>query len=96
VGPSHELWMVNETNRLIWPAPEGIGIIDEEAWDQTVEGALAAVNETGASPSTEEPPETAWSNEWIQQALDSLADSGLDLTGESFEPIEVALEEGGN
>lgn len=95
-GPSHELWMVNETNRLIWPAPEGIGIIDEAAWDQTVEGALAAVNETGASPITTEPPETAWSNEWIQQALDDLADSGLDLTGENFEPIEVSLAEGGN
>ncbi|HLS15551.1 MAG TPA: ABC transporter substrate-binding protein, partial [Beutenbergiaceae bacterium] len=64
-GPSHELWMVNESNRLVWPAPDGIGMIDEQAWDQTVEGALAAVNETGASPITSEPPETAWSNEWI-------------------------------
>lgn len=95
-GPSHELWMVNETNRLIWPAAEGIGVIDEAAWDQTVEGALAAVNETGASPITAEPPETAWSNEWIQQALDDLADEGLDLTGENYEPIDVTLEEGGN
>lgn len=95
-GPSHELWMVNETNRLIWPAPQGIGIIDEEAWDQTVEAALVAVNETGASPITSEPPETAWSNEWIQQALDELADEDLDLTGENYTPIEVTLEEGGN
>ncbi len=94
-GASHELWMVNETNRLIWPAPEGIGVIDEQAWDQTVEAALAAVNETGASPITSEPPDTAWSNEWIQQALDDLADSGLDLTGEDFTPIDVTLEEGG-
>jgi NitT/TauT family transport system substrate-binding protein len=46
-GLTHELWMVNETNKLIWPSPDGIGIIDEAAWDQTVEGALAAVNETG-------------------------------------------------
>lgn len=95
-GPSHELWMVNETNKLIWPAPDGIGIIDEAAWDQTVEGALSAVNETGASPITEEPPASAWSNEWIQEALDELADEGLDVTGEGFEPIEVELLEGGN
>ncbi|WP_324652966.1 ABC transporter substrate-binding protein [Georgenia sp. H159] len=95
-GPSHELWMVNETNKLIWPAPEGIGVIDEEAWDRTVEGALSAVNETGASPITTEPPDTAWSNEWIQQALDDLSDEDLDLTGESFTPIEVTLTEGGN
>lgn len=95
-GPSHELWMVNETNKLIWPAPEGIGVIDEAAWDRTVEGALSAVNETGASPITTEPPDTAWSNEWIQQALDDLDGEGLDLTGEGFTPIEVTLNEGGN
>lgn len=37
-GPSHELWMANETNKLIWPAENGIGVIDEAAWNQTVEG----------------------------------------------------------
>ncbi len=95
-GPSHELWMVNETNKLIWPSPNGIGVMDEAAWDATVAGALSAVNESGASPITEEPPATAWSNEWIQQALDELEGEDLDLTGEGFEPIEVELTEGGN
>ncbi|MBT2497483.1 ABC transporter substrate-binding protein [Agromyces sp. ISL-38] len=95
-GPSHELWMVNETNKLIWPSPNGIGVMDEAAWDATVAGALSAVNESGASPITEEPPASAWSNEWIQQALDELEGEGLDLTGENFEPIEVELTEGGN
>lgn len=95
-GPSHELWMMNETNKLIWPAEAGIGIIDEAAWTQTVEGALAAVNETGARLITEEPPATAYSNEYIQQALDELEADGIDVFGESFEPIEVELQEGGN
>lgn len=95
-GPSHELWMVNETNKLIWPSEGGIGIIDEAAWDKTVAGALAAVNEAGAHLITEDPPATAWSNEWIQQALDELEGEDLDLTGEGFEPIDVTLEEGGN
>ncbi|MGR0318892.1 ABC transporter substrate-binding protein [Agromyces sp. ZXT2-3] len=93
-GPSHELWMVNETNKLIWPAPDGIGMIDEAAWDQTVEGALSAVNESGASPITEEPPASAWTNEYIEQAIEELGDE-VDTTGESFEPIEVTLTEGG-
>lgn len=93
-GPSHELWMVNETNKLIWPAPNGIGVIDEAAWDQTVEGALSAVNESGASPITEEPPASAWTNEYIEQAIEELGDE-VDTTGESFEPIEVTLNEGG-
>lgn len=95
-GPSHELWMMNEINKLIWPSPDGIGIIDEAAWQQTVDGALAAVNETGAHLITEEPPASAWSNEYIQQALDELAEEGIDVTGEGFEPIEVELQEGGN
>jgi NitT/TauT family transport system substrate-binding protein len=95
-GPSHELWMMNETNKLIWPSPAGIGIIDEAAWNQTVEGALAAVNETGARLITEEPAASAYSNEYIQQALDELAEEGVDVTGEGFEPIEVELLEGGN
>ncbi|WP_173921583.1 ABC transporter substrate-binding protein [Agromyces sp. Marseille-P2726] len=95
-GPSHELWMVNETNKLIWPAPDGIGVIDEAAFQKTVDGALAAVNETGARLITEEPPATAWTNEYIQRALDELEGEDLDLTGEGFEPIEVELQEGGN
>jgi NitT/TauT family transport system substrate-binding protein len=95
-GPSHELWMTNETNKLIWPAEAGIGIIDEAAWAQTVEGAMAAVNETGAYLITAEPPATAYSNEYIQQALDELEAEGVDITGSSFEPIEVELLEGGS
>lgn len=95
-GPSHELWMVNETNKLIWPSPDGIGIIDKDAWDKTVAGALAAVNESGAHLITEEPPSTAYTNDWIQKALDELDGEGLDLTGENFEPIDVTLQEGGN
>lgn len=93
-GPSHELWMVNETNKLIWPAENGIGVIDEAAWDQTVDGALSAVNEAGASPITEEPPASAWTNEYIERAIEELGDE-VDTTGDSFEPIEVTLNEGG-
>jgi len=95
-GPSHELWMVNETNKLIWPSSAGIGVIDEAAFEKTVAGALAAVNESGAHLITEEPPATAWTNDWIQQALDELEGEDLDLTGENWEPIDVTLEEGGN
>lgn len=95
-GPSHELWMVNETNKLIWPAENGIGVIDEAAWDRTVEGAISAVNETGASPITEAPPATAWSNDWIMKALEELEADGVDTTGSSFAPIDVTLLEGGN
>ena len=95
-GPSHELWMVNETNKLIWPAPDGIGYIDEGAFDDTVAAALSAVNESGASLITEEPGEGVWTNEYIERALAELDEEGVDVFGEGFEPIEVELMEGGN
>lgn len=95
-GPSHELWMVNETNKLIWPSDDGIGMIDEAAWDKTVAGALAAVNEAGDHLITEEPPASAWTNEWIEKALAELEGEDLDLTGADWSPIDVTLEEGGN
>ena len=52
--------------------------------------------QTGAHLITEEPPASAWTNDYIQQALDALEGEDLDLTGENFEPIEVTLNEGGN
>lgn len=92
-GPSHELWMANETNKLIWPAPNGIGVIDTAAWEQTVAGALAAANEQGQRLITAEPPATAYSNEYIEQAIAELSD--VDTTGDGYAPIEVELTEGG-
>ena len=95
-GPSHELWMVNETNKLIWPAPNGIGFIDEGSYQNTVDAALSATNESGASLITEEPPSSAWTNEYIERALAELEEEGVDIYGEGFSPIDVELMEGGN
>lgn len=94
-GPSHELWMANETNKLIWPADAGIGVIDEAAWTQTVEGALTAVNEQGQNLITTEPPATAYDNTYIEEAIDELGDD-VDTTGSDFTPTDVTLTEGGN
>ena len=35
LGASHQLWQMNEINKLIWPSPDGIGMIDADAWDRT-------------------------------------------------------------
>ncbi|NDC91107.1 MAG: hypothetical protein EB089_04535, partial [Acidimicrobiia bacterium] len=32
LGASHQLWQMNEVNKLIWPAASGVGFIDEAAW----------------------------------------------------------------
>lgn len=93
VGPVHQLWQMNEVNKLIW-AGGGFGVIDAAAWDQTVAGALAAVNQDGLNLITTEPAESAYSNEYIEEALSQLEEEGLVVDGE-YTPIEVTLTEGG-
>lgn len=95
VGPVHQLWQMNETNKLIWPSPAGIGVVNDAAWAQTVAGALAAVNQDGLNLITAEPPASAYDNTYILAALEALRAEGLDVEGGGFTPIEVTLTEGG-
>ena len=96
LGASHQLWMTNEVNKLIWPSTGGIGMIDEAAWKQTVDIAMSTKNETGATIITTDPPKDAYSNEYVKKALAELKDEGVDTTGADFKPIDVTLAEGGN
>ncbi|PWN02643.1 ABC transporter substrate-binding protein [Nocardioides silvaticus] len=95
LGQSHQLWMANEVNKLIWPSTNGVGYIDEEAWAQTVDIALNTKNETGATIISKEPPSSAYTNEYVEQALAELEEEGEDTIGADYEPIEVTLQEGG-
>lgn len=91
--PVHELWMTNESNKLVWPADNGFGMIDQAAWDATVENALIAKNEQGVTPITKKPADTAWTNEYIEKALSELEADGFDTKGTGFEPITVKFGE---
>jgi NitT/TauT family transport system substrate-binding protein len=95
LGESHQLWMANEVNKLIWPSTNGVGHIDEAAWKQTVDIALGTMNEQGKTIITKEPPSTAYSNEYVQKALDELKADGVDVMGTGFTPETVTLKEGG-
>jgi NitT/TauT family transport system substrate-binding protein len=95
LGDSHQLWQMNEVSKLIWPSPNGIGIVDEAAWNQTVEIASSTKNQDGDTVLTQAPEGLAYTNEYAQKALDALKADGIDVTGESFEPTEVELKEGG-
>lgn len=96
LGESHQLWMTNEVNKLIWPSTNGVGIIDEAAWKQTVEIALGTKNEQGNTIISKEPPASAYTNEYVEKALEELEAEGVDVDGSDFEPIEVTLNEGGS
>ncbi len=95
LGTSHQLWMANEVNKLIWPSTNGIGYIDQGAWDRTVSIAKTTKNETGTTILTEDPPADAFTNKYIQQALDELKAEGVDVMGANYTPITVTLKEGG-
>lgn len=93
VGPVHQEWQMNEVNKLIWTGDD-FGVVQEDAWNQTIEGALVAVNEQGINLITAEPADSAYSNEYIEQALSELEEEGVTVDGE-YTPIEVTLTEGG-
>ena len=95
LGASHQLWQMNEINKLIWPAESGVGFIDQAAWDRTVEIALSTPNLEGATVLTEPADADAFTNDIIEAAHANLEELGVDITGSDFEPIEVTLEEGG-
>ncbi|MGI4896755.1 MAG: ABC transporter substrate-binding protein, partial [Janthinobacterium lividum] len=91
LGASHQLWQVNEVNKLIWPATTGAGLIDQTAWEQTVQIAMDTRNAEGQTVITKEPDADAYTNDYVQQALDELTSEGVDVTGTSFAPMTVTL-----
>ncbi len=96
LGTSHQLWMTNEVNKLIWPSTSGIGVIRKSLWDQTVKISKSTKDNTGSTVITKDPPTTAYSNTYVDKALKELKAEGVDVMGKSFTPLTVTLKEGGN
>jgi NitT/TauT family transport system substrate-binding protein len=96
LGASHQLWQVNEVNKLIWPSPAaGAGTIDEAAWAQTVRVARTAVNADGQTVLTRDPDPEAYTNTYAEQAIAQLKSEGVDVVGSGYAPTEVTLNPGG-
>ena len=89
LGASHQAWQMNEINALIWPSPNGVGLLDKTLYDQTISiattyGVLKAA-----------PADGAYRTDLAQKALDALG-SSVDTKGASFVKGTVTLKEGGN
>src|SRR2546422_6121736 len=68
LGKSHQAWQLNEVNRLIWPSPQGIGMMNALRWLESAKiSHRYGITKTLASRS-------AYSNEFVKKALDSLKD----------------------
>ncbi len=89
LGASHQAWQLNEINKLIWPSPGGIGIMDQTLWDQTVEIA------TSQGVIAAEPADGAYRTDLAAAAVVALEEDGLDTKGAGYTPTEVHLNPGG-
>jgi NitT/TauT family transport system substrate-binding protein len=89
LGEGHQAWMVNEINKLIWPNDNGIGVMDEEDYDTTVQIA------TDYGVVKNDPGEGVYTTEYAEAAVAELEDEGVDVNGEDWEAPEVEVTPGG-
>ncbi len=87
LGEGHMRWQLNEINALIWPSPQGIGVMDQALYDQTVAICL----DFGVL--TQPPSEGAVRTDLALEALAGLSD--LDTTGVDYEKQVVEVTAGG-
>jgi NitT/TauT family transport system substrate-binding protein len=87
----HQLWQMNEINKLIWPNKLGIGITERDAFDQTAAIALKY-------KVIKKPASTKAFDLQIEKAARTYLQGhvkGIDIYGKSYKPITVKLQAGG-
>jgi len=89
-GPGHQAWMMNEINPLVWPSPQGVGVMDPVLWQQTVDIATAEGILTSA------PTDGAFRTDIVKEAIANLEADGVDVNGNDFVKGTVEVTEGGN
>jgi NitT/TauT family transport system substrate-binding protein len=96
LGAGHQLWQMNEVNKLVWPSPMGAGTIDAAAWDRTVTLAQGTKNLEGSTVLTKAPTDGAYTNDIVTAAYAILDALKVDYKGASFTAETVTPTEGGN
>ena len=84
----HQTWMMNEINALIWPSPNGIGLMDQAAFDRTI--GVAVEGKVLKGP----PTGTAFRNDLAENAIQQLG-TGVDTKGTGYVKPAVTVTEGG-
>jgi NitT/TauT family transport system substrate-binding protein len=87
----HQLWQMNEINKLIWPSKLGIGITDASAFKTTA--AIALKYKVIKKPATAK----AYDLQIEKAARTYLQDhvKNIDVLGKGYKPIKVTLHAGG-
>ena len=89
LGEGHMRWQLNEINSLIWPSPEGIGVMDPDLYQQTVDISVDFGVLSGP------PDDEALRTDLAQEAVSDLEAEGLDVRGLDFEKRDVEVTPGG-
>ena len=86
LGRGHQAWQLNEINALIWPSPEGIGFMNADAFNQTVQVALEG------EVITAEPAEGVYRTDLTEAAWEGLDG---DPFGADYEREDIEVTPGG-
>jgi NitT/TauT family transport system substrate-binding protein len=87
----HQLWQMNEINKLIWPNAKGIGIMDPAAFKRTA--AIALKYKVIKKPATAKTYDAPIAKAAVQYLKNHV--KGIDVLGKSYKPISVTLQAGG-
>ncbi|MGH3051700.1 MAG: ABC transporter substrate-binding protein [Gaiellaceae bacterium] len=90
LGEGHQRWQLNEINKLIWPASLGVGVMEPESWEITKQIA----SDYGIVKN-EIDDEATYRTDIAEAAMTALADDGVDVNGEGYQPQEVEVTPGG-
>jgi NitT/TauT family transport system substrate-binding protein len=88
LGHGHQLWQMNEINKLVWPNGSGVGHVPPKAVNQT-----ALIAKTYGV--TKKMPTGATTYALADQALNNLKKANVDIYGAKYRPITVKVTEGG-
>jgi NitT/TauT family transport system substrate-binding protein len=89
LGEGHQRWQLNEINALIWPAPDGIGIMNKATFDRTAKIAQT-YKVISKAPSAD-----AYRTDIAQDAVNEIEEEGEDIHGSDWTKQNVQVTEGG-
>jgi NitT/TauT family transport system substrate-binding protein len=86
----HQAWMMNEINKLIWPADSGgIGVMDKAAYDQTA----SISKQFGVIKKA--PSSGAYRTDLAAKAVAELKSAGTDVVDSGWKALTVKISPGG-
>jgi NitT/TauT family transport system substrate-binding protein len=89
LGRGHQLWQMNEINKLIWPAPLGVGVMSPAAFARTA--AISKQFKVISKPATK----AAYRTDIARGALALLRPQKVDVTGMKWKATVVKVTAGG-